>query len=113
MFLSLANLFGATPNLQNQALLVNALQLSRWLDEVWAAGGRIPPILTNTNSPPFLGSAAAVTNHQLPAALLGTRASGIDTRDPEAFSGTAGPTTDATGLPLLWIMIRRRTLKKP
>lgn len=102
MFLSLANLFGATPNLQNNVLLVNALQLNRWLDEVWAAGGRIPPVLTFTNSPPFLGSTAVISNQQLPAALLVTRGSGIDVTNPEVFTGTAGPTIDAARLPLLW-----------
>ncbi|MHA7209544.1 hypothetical protein [Arthrobacter sp. MDT1-65] len=38
----------------------------------------------------------------MPAALLATRASGIDIKDPDAFSRAAGPTSDAAGLPLLW-----------
>jgi hypothetical protein len=100
MFLELANLFGPTPNQQNQVLLVNALQLSRWLDEAWAAGGRIPPVVVGTG-PPFLGSANAVTNQQLPAGLLTTRVSGITTADPNLFSGAVGPTTNAS-LSLIW-----------
>lgn len=98
MFLSLARLYGANPE---QALLVNALQLSRWLDEAWAAGGRIPPILTSGTTPPFLGDAAAVQVHALPAGLLATRVSGISTADSEVFTNIAGPTSDK-GIPLIW-----------
>jgi hypothetical protein len=101
MFLSLANLFGTTPDLQERVLLVNGLQLSRWADEAWSTGGRIPPILSATNRTPFLGTAAAVTNQQLPAALLTARPSGVDVNDSEVFSGAAGPTTGA-GFPLVW-----------
>jgi hypothetical protein len=100
MFLSLAQLYGTTEAQQAEVLRVNALQLNRWLEEVWATGGTIPPILGTPRSP-FLGDVDAVAVHRLPATLLTTRASGVDTTGADNFTGTPGPTTDG-GLALVW-----------
>lgn len=108
MFLSLAHLFGQSASEQNNVLLVNAQQLSRWLDEAWSAGGRIPPILSELTSSPFLGDAAAVAAQQLPDGLLASLPSGISKADSEQYTGDPGPTTGnvdpttSTGLPLIW-----------
>jgi hypothetical protein len=104
MFLELANLFGTDPDKQNLVFLVSSDQLSRWLDEVWSSGGRIPSILSKMDAP-FLGDTAAVLNQQLPQGLLNALPSGIDVTNTENFTNKAGPTSTGTApttLPLIW-----------
>ena len=102
MFTQLANEFGNKPEQQNLVFLISSPQLSRWLDESWEAGGRIPPILTNNNTEPFLGDTAVVANHKLPLGF--PPPSGIDLvvpPDSEKFTNAPGP-TGKVGLPLIW-----------
>ena len=95
MFLELANLFGTDPDKQNLVFLVSSDQLSRWLDEVWSSGGRIPSILSKMDAP-FLGDTAAVLNQQLPQGLLNALPSGIDVTNTENFTNNACPTSTAS-----------------
>ncbi|MBN3508316.1 hypothetical protein JYB55_05620 [Mycolicibacterium septicum] len=88
MFLQLSTLF-TDPN---RLFLVSPFQLNRWLDEAWHATGRIPPILNETNKPPFLGDPLAVPNNELPPDFLTVRPSGLNTTDPDKFNNAPGPT---------------------
>jgi hypothetical protein len=95
MFLQLANLLpsGTDPA---RVFLISPFQLSRWLDDAWAAGGVIPPIL-GSSATPFLGDPKVVTDQMLPAGFRTARPSGIDLNAPDSFTGAAFTTP-----PLIW-----------
>jgi hypothetical protein len=104
MFLSLAKLFADAGGAREQVFLVHPIQLSRWLDEAWAAARLVPelPIGSASTDAPFLGDDAIISALDLPAQppsplLL---PSGISETDPDAWSETLGPPTGAIGL--LW-----------
>ncbi|WP_019925661.1 hypothetical protein [Nocardia sp. BMG111209] len=84
MFRTLVELITTPPGAQkvdkaNAVLAVHPLQLSRWLEEIWARGGITgdawKPVLLSSDV--ALGDPAAVTKTRLPQALLDTLPSGV------------------------------------
>ncbi len=92
MFRSLAQLFATTPGRErNDVFLVHPLQLSRWLDEAWAAAATVPSFDPNgEGKPPFLGSDEIVEVLDLPDPTAGNPQapvpSGIERGDPDVFN---------------------------
>jgi len=115
MFLTLAELFRRAvpdqPTAEENVFLVHPIQLSRWLDEAWAAARRAPLLGTEVRSP-FLGDDGIITTLQLPTPQDSARLllpSGIDLTETEEFSGLEGPTNvngtsgeDTDDFGLLW-----------
>ena len=109
---AVANVAGATqaPNIANAILTTNPLQLSRWLDEVWSAGGigaeEWEAILIKT-SPALQG---IVDRSRFPAALLKEFHSGVeptfgvtDGIEIQNWQDKAGPLTGNGGVPpVIW-----------
>jgi hypothetical protein len=92
MFRSLAQLFATTSGQQrNDVFLVHPLQLSRWLDEAWAAAATVPSFdPKGEGKPPFLGSDQIVEVLDLPDPVPGGDGqapvpSGIVRADPDVF----------------------------
>jgi len=103
MFLSLAKLFADAGGTREQVFLVHPVQLSRWLDEAWAAARLVPelPVGSASLGAPFLGDDAIIGALDLPTQtpppfLL---ASGISEADPDVWSDALGPDG---GIGLLW-----------
>ncbi|MGW4124415.1 hypothetical protein [Nocardia sp. NPDC004711] len=110
MFRTLAELVPHTAPYRDRAnavLAVHPLQLSRWLEEVWAQGGIAAPswaaILGASGTPPVpLGDPQAVAKTATPADLLATMLSGVKPTVPApGQSGT--PLQPYTGRPGLGI----------
>jgi hypothetical protein len=115
MFLTLAELFKrAEPDqatAEENVFLVHPIQLSRWLDEAWAAARRAPLLGTELRSP-FLGDDGIIDTLKLPTPQDAARLllpSGIDLEETEEFSGVEGPTNfngssgeDPDDFGLLW-----------
>lgn len=100
MFLTLAQLFEAQGRSRRSVFLVHPLQLSRWLDEAWAAAAVAPQIPGQSAQAPYLGSAAIVDTLDLPSPTI--KPSGISDRDPDVWTAGPGPTQGAGGLGLVW-----------
>lgn len=104
MFLSLAKLFADAGGTREQVLLIHPIQLSRWLDEAWAATALVPelPIGSPSADAPFLGAATIVgaldLPTQVPPAFLVP--SGITVPDADSWSPVLGP--PAGGVGLVW-----------
>jgi hypothetical protein len=93
MFRSLAQLFATTDGQErNDVFLVHPLQLSRWLDEAWAAAGTVPSFdPLGEGKPPFLGSDEIIEVLDLPDPVAGGDnqapvPSGIVRNDPDVFN---------------------------
>lgn len=105
MFRNLARLLTPAPGAAGPATQVfrlHPLQLSRWLDEAWAAGSTVPEFGgRTTNALPFLGSDAIVDVLDLPAPMAGAAPplpSGIDPTAVGSYTGT----TFSGKVPLVW-----------
>jgi hypothetical protein len=82
------------------ALRVHSGQLSRWLDEVWAAGPQVIPLPPGPGGVPFLGNPAGIVGVISPPAGFGAP-SGINPPNPAAFINAPGPVA-ATLNPPIW-----------
>jgi hypothetical protein len=90
MFRNLARLMSATPA-AGLPFDVHPLQLSRWLDEAWAATKTVPAFgATAPGVLDFLGDSGIVTTLDLPAPAPGVLPpvpSGLDPASPDTFIG--------------------------
>jgi hypothetical protein len=93
MFRSLALLFATTEGRKrDDVFLVHPLQLSRWLDEAWAAATSVPSFDPNgEGKPPFLGSDDIIEVLDLPDPVADGDGqapvpSGIARDDPDVFN---------------------------
>lgn len=87
MFLQLASLLPTNNSDPAQIFLISSAQLSRWLDEAWAIGGNLPPIISGAPSQgPFLGDLTAVPSQSLPSGLLALQPSGISFTTPDTYT---------------------------
>jgi hypothetical protein len=85
MFRTLVELIKATPDppkidKANAVLAVHPMQLSRWLEEIWAQGGVTSDLWAPVIAPGvtvILGDSEAVTKTKVPKALLDTLLSGV------------------------------------
>lgn len=95
----------------NAVLAVHPLQMSRWLEEVWSAGGIADPanwgslLLDGTSNLPIPVPLGDVSKTKLPAALLDDLRSGVDPNatDPtpaQPYSGNPG--IGLAPLPPIW-----------
>lgn len=104
MFLNLAKLLEDAGGTRDQVFLIHPLQLSRWLDEAWAAAALVPelPIGTPSTDAPALGSADIVRALDLPLQIPPATLvpAGITVTDPDAWTQTA--VVPATGIGLIW-----------
>jgi hypothetical protein len=104
MFLSLAKLYADAGGAREDVFLVHPIQLSRWLDEAWAAARLVPelPVGSASTDAPFLGDDAIISALDLPtqppSPLL--LPSGISDTNPDVWSEALGPPSGAIGL--LW-----------
>jgi hypothetical protein len=100
MILALAKRFADTGGAREDALLVHPLQLSRWLEEVWASGQLVPELAGAASSDaPFLGDAGIIGALAMPPPVVTTSEllapSGITLDDPRVWSGDRGDTQPA------------------
>jgi hypothetical protein len=93
MFNLLANVFAAAAQPRANVLQLNAGQLSRWLEELWASGPALvmPPV--GPGIPPFLGAAGIIQAlEQPPAGPIGYGGpSGINVANTADYTGLPGP----------------------
>jgi hypothetical protein len=87
---------------RNNVFLIHPYQLSRWLDEAWAAPALLPPIVGVPGGPPMLGSNQIVPAYDLPpdGSPAASGFSGVSTVNPAAFTGGVGPV--GGGLGMIW-----------
>lgn len=104
MFLNLAKLLEDASGTREQVFLIHPLQLSRWLDEAWAAAALVPelPIGTPPTDAPALGSADIVGALDLPLQVPPATLvpAGITLTDPDTWTQTA--VVPDAGIGLIW-----------
>lgn len=103
MFLNLAKLLVDAGGSREQVFLIHPLQLSRWLDEAWAAAALIPELpIGQPPGPPALGSPEIVDALDLPVQTPPAELvpAGIALADPDAWTRTE--IVPPTGVSLLW-----------
>ena len=108
MFQNLALAFENANQRRDSIFLVHPVQLSRWLDEAWAAAQLLPPLPgVSSTSAPLLGDSAIVDTLDLPRQTPPNPPfvvpSGIDPTNPDTWRESLGPQQITQGSPgLLW-----------
>jgi hypothetical protein len=104
MFLSLAKLYEDAGGSREDVLLVHPVQLSRWLDEAWAAARLVPelPIGGGTPAAPFLGDDGIIDALDLPKQVSPfLLPSGLTPPDRDSWQPVLGPPAGG-GVGLVW-----------